>query len=166
MSAVIITAWAALIPWAVGLALLWLGRIAIGRWIYTLGFALFGIHVLCAFHFAHSWSHRVAYQHTAEQSAALTGMRAGWGLWLNYLFGIAWLVDLGRWWRLGDLRYPADRSGLKIAIRVFTLFIFINGAVVFVPWPRRGLGIALLVLLIVTGSRLLRPSDRARNSAP
>ena len=39
----------------------------------------------------------VAWAETARRTRELTGVDAGAGLWLNYLFGLVWLGDLAGW---------------------------------------------------------------------
>src|SRR6185295_17486741 len=60
------------------------------RLFWTVGFAAFLVHVACAFHFYHDWSHAKAYDDTARQTAAVTGWNWGGGLYINYLFAMVW----------------------------------------------------------------------------
>src|SRR5687767_9943408 len=71
------------------------------RVVWTVGCVLFLAHVACAFHFAHGWSHADAYRQTARQTRELFGLDWGGGLYLNYLFTLAWVVDAGYWWAGG-----------------------------------------------------------------
>ena len=64
------------------------------RWAWTAGFVIFLVHVLCAFHFFHHWSHDAAYLDTAQKTAAMTGWNWGGGLYLNYLFALIWGIDV------------------------------------------------------------------------
>ena len=46
-------------------------------WLWTAGYGLFLMHVICAFLFYHEWSHLVAHEHTARQTAVALGI--DWG---------------------------------------------------------------------------------------
>jgi len=71
------TAWAAFFCYVVALTLrLWTNGLLLRQcrvW-WTAGCLLLFVHVACAFHFVHHWSHREAYEATAQQTAALTGL--------------------------------------------------------------------------------------------
>src|SRR5687768_15263236 len=56
----------------------------VSRWLWTIACLALLAHVTCAFAFYHQWSHAAAYRHTAEQTAAMTGMNWGGGLYFNY----------------------------------------------------------------------------------
>ena len=78
------------------------------RLAWTLGCALFLAHVAFAFHFFHNWSHGHAYAETARQTRELFGLDWGGGLYLNYVFTLAWAADAGYWWWRGlDAVRPA-----------------------------------------------------------
>ena len=115
------------------------------RWAWTLGCGFFIAHVVAAFTFFHHWSHGAAYQETAEQTAEFSGVRWGGGLYLNYLFGLAWLADVVGWWVAPERH--ARRSPLLNAIwHGFAFFMVFNGAVVFGHGPVRWFG------LLITGA--------------
>src|SRR5437879_5846251 len=59
---------------------------------------VFGFHVAAAFHFAHAWSHGVAYTATARQTKEATGWDWGGGLYANYAFTVVWLLDAAWCW--------------------------------------------------------------------
>src|SRR5437016_6180143 len=65
-------------------------RTAIAIW--TLGCLLFVVHVICAFHFYHQWSHAIAWRFTAERTKRLMGVEFGAGLYFSYLFLVLWVV--------------------------------------------------------------------------
>src|SRR5262245_22142067 len=68
----------------------------LGLWAF--GCAAYVAHVVSAFQFYHHWSHENALTHTAEATAAVTGWRSGAGLYVNYAFTLAWLLDVIWWW--------------------------------------------------------------------
>ena len=69
------------------------------RVVWTLGCVLFDVHVACAFHFYHHWSHAIAWQHTAERTRELLGVAVGDGIYFSYLFLVLWIVDVLWLWR-------------------------------------------------------------------
>src|SRR5882762_2048787 len=73
-------------------------RRAEARFLWTAGCLLFLAHVAAAFHFFHGWSHAHAYRETARQTRELFGIDWGGGLYLNYLFTLAWAADAAYWW--------------------------------------------------------------------
>ena len=58
-------------------------RPAAARLAWTAGLIAFLLHVGCAFHFYHGWSHRAAYEATARQTADTVGLAWGGGLYVN-----------------------------------------------------------------------------------
>src|SRR5262245_48127869 len=73
----------ALTRWSIRIALAFAGaalaarigrRVRIARLFWTAGCLFFLAHVVCAFHFVHSWSHDAAYAATARDTAALFGL--------------------------------------------------------------------------------------------
>jgi hypothetical protein len=105
-------------------------RIPAGQGLNTLGFAAFALHVVCAFHFYHGWSHAAAYADTARQTAALTGWNWGGGLYLNYLFLVAWMAEV--LWQWANPTGFVSRPGwITKSTRGLFLFMIFNGAVWF-----------------------------------
>jgi hypothetical protein len=106
-----------------------------GRVIWTVGFAVYLIHVLLAFHFYHNWSHAAAYQHTARQTASVVGIDWGGGIYFNHLLTIIWAIDVGLAWRETD---PASKPRRRLAIfsrftHLYFIYIIFNATVVFGP---------------------------------
>ena len=123
-----------------------------GRWLSAAGCALFAVHVVLAFAVHYGWSHGTALRETAAQTEALTGVRTGSGLYVNYLFGLIWLAELW-WWTRAETSYRTRPAWVEITVRVFFLFMIVNGAVVFVGWPQRWLGLALVGALLYAWRR-------------
>lgn len=126
--------------WAEILKISGTGHLARARGLYTAALVLALGHAAMAFEVAYSWSHRVAMESTAAQTAALTGIRWGGGIFVNYLFLAVWTADAIRWWAAPagytNRRLPVDR--LRLA---FFLFMFINGAIVFAGTTARLIGV-------------------------
>lgn len=142
-----LTIWLALCAYAAGAAGLLLanGRaswIARARLVWTLGSAFFLAHVGCAFGFYHHWSHAIAYEDTARQTAETAGFHWGGGIFFNYLFTLAWLGDVLWWWV--DPESHRRRPHLLTALwHGFFFFMVFNGTIVFGVGPVRWLGLGI-----------------------
>jgi len=142
-----VTIWGAMLVWAVAI-------LSGGRWAWSAGLGLYVLHILSAYQSHYQWSHEVAIDETARQTAEVTGWESGAGLWFNYLFVAILAVDLVMQWKGGVRRFPKTIDGL-----VFLMIL--NGAIVFGNGPVRYFG-ALLCTAILVGWIL-----RARgNSSP
>jgi hypothetical protein len=131
-------------PWLVCARLFW-----------TVGCFAFLLHVVCAFQFYHHWSHSVAYETTANQTADVVGLHWGGGLYANYAFALVWLVDVAWWWR-GLERYEARPRYVEWTIQGFLGFMMFNATIVFGRAVARWLGLAgclFLALMILARAR-------------
>ena len=114
---------------------------AIARWLWTVGCIACVIHIFCAFQFHHSWSHQAALNDTARQTAEVTGWDSGVGIWFNYLFVWAWIIDVVRLW--GRVKLELAVFHLALAVwQAFFFFMVFNATVVFETGPVRWLGAA------------------------
>ncbi len=118
----------------------------IARVIWTAGCVLFVIHVACAFHFYHDWSHQHALDHTASETQRLLGFSFGEGIYFSYAFTLLWAADATWWWIAGTHRSSRTRP-LGLFVHAYLFFIAFNGAIVFEDGPTRWAGIAACVLL-------------------
>jgi hypothetical protein len=114
---------------------------------WTIGCAFFVAHVTCAFAYFHGWSHATAYEETARQTAEMTGVRTGAGLYLNYLFGMIWVVDVIAWW-VRPVRVMQRARWITMIWQGFFLFMVINGAIVFGVGTVRWLGVGICLVLV------------------
>ncbi|HYE78942.1 MAG TPA: hypothetical protein VEI97_13235 [bacterium] len=118
------------------------------RLAWTLAFLLLIVHVLCAFHFIHHWSHADAFAATARQTAALTGVNSGSGLWVNYALIAVWLLDLI--WRWASPTSHQSRPRLvTISLHAFLAFIWFNATVIFGHGLIRWLSLIAWILLLL-----------------
>jgi hypothetical protein len=122
------------------------GPAGAARVLWTLAAFLSLSHAAAAFHTRHGWSHAAAYRDTAAQTAALTGLDWGGGLWINYLFLAIWIAD-AFWWWWSPRSYRSPSSTLTSLITGFFLFMFLNGAVVFADGMMRVLGAAAVLVV-------------------
>jgi len=146
-----LTVWVALIAYALGAGTLLKagGReapMARARVFWTIGCVFFLAHVASAFEFHHHWSHGDAYRETARQTGDLTGVNWGGGLYLNYLFAVAWLADV-LWWWLASRTFARRPVWLNTTWHAFFAFMVFNGTVVFGRGPVRWLGFTIFILL-------------------
>lgn len=137
-------------------------RRKLGLWrnLWSSACVLMTVHVMAAFHWDHGWSHVAALRHTAEQTARVTGIHWGGGLYFNYLFLGMWIADVIGLWRSSahvDSRFHRF-------FRLVLVFMAVNATVVFGPdwwfWPVGAVGIATVLIQFRTGI-----SDRKNHTA-
>ena len=132
-------------------------------WAWTVGWFSYAAHVLLAFHFIHDWSHLDAVEHTAVETARMTGVRRGEGIWVNYLFTLIWLADVVRLWVAHWRGRPTWRR-LDMVLHAFFAFIFINATVVFGSHGYRWLAIPVAIAFwwawLQSGSKSAADADR------
>ncbi len=153
----------------------------IAQAIWTHGCALFIVHVACAFHFYHHWSHVAAWQSTAQETKELLGVTFGDGIYFSYLFLVLWVLDVAWLWlrphtikaangtptesatvdatsvpqpRIRTIQTPRWR----VLVHIFLVFIAFNGAIVFEYGPTRWAGIAACLTL---GYLIIRRASEA-----
>lgn len=122
------------------------------RVLFTAGGALLLAHSLVAFHVRHAWSHAAAFRDTARQTEAVTGLAVGAGLFVNYSFVLLWLAESLWWWR-APASYLERSRAISRGVRGVFLFMFVNGAVVFVRGPARWLGVAAVLVVLAAWYR-------------
>lgn len=155
------TIWLAIVAYAVGACLFALsGRRS--RWdsaaraLWTIACASLVAHFISAYQFYHDWSHESAYRETARQTAEVFRLNWGGGLFINYALLVAWIVDIGWWWRSGLDSYRRRPWALLAVWHGFLVFIIFNATVVFKDGLVRWLGLCLCVVLCLAWLRVLR----------
>ena len=134
---------------------------AVARWLWTVGCGLFLLHVACAFHFYHGWSHAAAWETTADETDSQLGFRFGDGLYFSYVFGVLWVLDVLAAWL-----WPAAPLALRAAVHVYLLFIAFNGAIVFESGPTRWAGLAACIILALLAARAAYNWQTKPNAQP
>jgi hypothetical protein len=132
-------------------------RGSLARWVWTLAWAAYLVHVGFAFHYFHHWSHQAAYEHTDRATGG-----HGYGIYVNYLFTLAWTVDVAWWW-LAPAAYATRPHRVGTALHAFLAFVVFNASVVFEPGPARwvaALMFAGLAFLFFFRGRTGRPWRR------
>ena len=123
------------------------------RWYaYATGAALCAIHVLVAMGGTHRWSHQAAVLETAARSAQVYGFGWGGGIYVNYLFVLAWIGEVV-WWRGWPDSYATRGRVVTWSLSVFYLVVVLNAAIVFASPAGRIAGSTLMAWLI--GSALV-----------
>jgi hypothetical protein len=113
------------------------------------------VHVGCAFHFYHGWSHAAAVEDTARQTREAVGVDFGGGVYFNYATLLVWTADAAWWW-VRPRSYLARGIGWEIAVHAFLLFIIVNAAAVFAAGPLRWITIMLVAALVALGATRIR----------
>jgi len=96
------------------------------RFSWTASWLLCVVHVLCAFHFEHHWSHTAGLKHTAEMTHRVVGIMWGGGLYINYVFLTWWGIDVARLW-------TKNSGGVPFSMHLIAAFMMFNATVVFGP---------------------------------
>lgn len=132
-SAIYVPVWLALVSWFVGS----FARVpkaqdpggkhnAIYRFSWLFGSVMIAFHILASYGIAHGWSHAAAVEATAVESEQVTGIRAGWGVYVNFAFVAVWMgysitmVSSRRRW-----------PGIDQAVFWFTAAIIVSATIVF-----------------------------------
>lgn len=131
-SAVVQSAWLAMILWFLGGVAFFRCDRSIIQLVWATGAALQLLHVAIAFYAVHGWSHDAAFEHTRT----IGGF--GSGVYVNYAFTLLWCVDAICLCANYD-RYCRRPIWLHWAIHGFMAFIVFNAAVIFGSWVARGL---------------------------
>jgi hypothetical protein len=133
---------ASLLPWLRGDE--WAagsGRGRLARWCWTFSWATYLVHVALAFHYYHHWSHADALRHTQEVSGF------GPGIFVSYLFTLAWTADVAWWW-LVPRRYARRPVWIGWWWHGFMAVVIFNATVVYETGLIRWAGLALLSWLL------------------
>ena len=126
---------------------------------WTLGLLLLIVHVLCAFHFYHDWSHSQALEQTAAETEALLGWSFGGGVYFNYALIVVWCFDVAWWW-IAPAQYERRLWTISALVHGYIFFIVFNGAVVFEDGPTRWVGIGVMMILVGLLARRISAGKR------
>src|SRR5262249_19834901 len=117
-------------------------RARLARWLWTLAWAAYLVHVGVAFQYVHHWSHAEAVQHTRDVSGF------GEGIYFSHLFTVVWSADVLSWW-LWPARHASRPGWVGRALHGYMAFIVFNATVVFETGWIRWAGVVLFAGLIV-----------------
>lgn len=121
---------------------------ALYRVAWLLGAAMIVLHIIASYGITYKWSHAAAVRATAEESERVTGIRAGWGVYVNFAFAAIWLA-----YSIAMVRARRRLPRLDPAVFGFTAVIVFSATVVFETGAVRWLAIGGFALLIVVGRR-------------
>ena len=125
------------------------------RQLWTLAAALIWLHAGAAFQHVYNWSQAIAIEATARQTATVTGLAWGGGLFANYAFLAIWAADAAWWW-ISPTSYFKRPAFIERARRWVFVFMFVNGAIVFATGPARLAGV--VAVSAVCAAWALRPA--------
>jgi hypothetical protein len=148
--------WVTLAGWFIGRAASALSRRKPGlqsfsRWAWTIACLSLLVHVAFAYHFYHGWSQDSAYRETARQTAEVTGLNWGGGLYFNYGLMALWVADVGWWWR-GLEAHRLRPLTVSVIWHAFVFFMIFNATVVFGRGALRVVGLVLCLGLCLLWS--------------
>ena len=123
------------------------------RRLWTFAWLLVVVHVLCAFHFQHRWSHQAALKHTAEMTERVVGWYWSGGLYINYVFLAFWEIDIRMLWRKSQMQ-PLPATKTFVAMRSVTAFMVFNATAVF--GPKWWIAVTAVFLVALTVGRCMR----------
>ena len=121
-------------------------RDGVVRGLWTAACALYLAHMTAAFGAHHGWSHAAAYAHVLSETRRLVGLNWGGGLYINYLFSAAWIVDCFYLWLGPGSKSRAVRCA-RLAWLAFFLFIVVNATIVFHGGALRWVAVVAFVML-------------------
>lgn len=125
------------------------------RWSWLLSAVATWIHVIASYGLVHSWDHQAVVTQTAEESFQATGIRAGWGVYVNFAYAGMLLA-----YSVAMILYRRRLPFFDSSIFWFTAFIVFNAAIVFKGGVLRVItSLAFAVLFILMFSRNRRRSD-------
>lgn len=144
-----------------------------------IGAGLVVTHILASYAYEYGWNHAAAVAATAEQSRRVTGVAAGWGVYVNFAFVGVWCVVSGWLVRAGaqsdrpgeTLIRPGDafeNNGLRrrfLGVYLgFSVLIVFSATVVFESGGIRWVGLAGFAGLAVIAFRTHRRDQANRSS--
>lgn len=123
---------------------------------WIIGVILCAVHIGIALALRYGWSHPDAVRSTAEQAAAVYGIRWSGSLYVNYAFLLIWAGETA-WWAMSPRTY-LSRSGIIVwSLRAFYFVIIVNAVVVFARPVMRPAGLLLTAALVGTWIRITSP---------
>lgn len=141
-------------------------KVSFARFLWSAGCVTLWLHVGCAFHFHHGWSHAAAVEDTARQTREAVGIDFGGGVYFNYVMLLVWSADAAWWWA-SPRTYLAQGIAWEFAIHGFLLFMVVNAAIVFAAGPLRWVTVgACAALLVIVISQVARERRTAESPSP
>ena len=140
-------------------------REILAGWAWTLGCGSYLAHIAAAFAFYHGWSHRAAWEHTAQRTAETVGLDWGGGVYFNYLAALLWSLDVLLFWsgRHSSATGPRARhaGSFHRLTTAYLTFLVINATVVFGPAAWKPVALLLVAVFVVVSARARRQCREA-----
>ena len=119
------------------------------RWSWLVGSLFMFVHIISSYGFVHHWSHQAAVLHTADVSFETTGIRAGWGVYVNFLFALLWLIYSS------TMIFAARRIPIiDLVVFVFLAVIIACATIVFETGVIRLVALAAALFLVIDNDKL------------
>ncbi|WP_182865913.1 hypothetical protein [Stieleria mannarensis] len=112
-------------------------------WLF--GSVMIAFHILASYGLAYGWSHEAAIEATAEESEQVTGIRAGWGVYVNFAFAAVWL-GYSTAMAISGRRWP----GIDPIVFWFTAAIIVSATIVFETGAVRWISVAGIIGLMIS----------------
>lgn len=151
-SLIYVPAWLALVAW-------FGGSLARGRnvqnssvmrdtvysfaWLF--GSLMIALHILASYGLAHGWSHAAAIEATAQESERVTGIRAGWGVYVNFAFATIWMS-----YSIAMATRRRRWPGIDQAVFWFTAVIVVSATIVFETGAVRWMAVVGFICLMIS----------------
>jgi hypothetical protein len=117
--------------------------------LWILGATLASVHMVTALHAFHSGSLAQAIDSTARRTEEMFGVRAGAGVYVNFIFVGVWFLDAAWRWKFQSNESIPIRRTIERATDFFLIAISFFGAVVFASGGIRYVGLAFILGWIV-----------------
>lgn len=117
------------------------------HWLWLFSGLATWVHVLASYGFVHGWDHQAVLRQTAEESFQVTGLRADWGVYVNFLYAAVLTI-------YSSVMVIRGRRLERVDVWVFgfTAFIVFNATIVFKGgWLRVLASVATLVVILGHG---------------
>jgi hypothetical protein len=133
--------------------------VRLARLLWTLAWLAYVIHLACAFHFYHGWSHAEAVEHVRRRA------RVGEGIFVSHLFTLLWTLDVAWWW-LARHSYAGRAAWVGWVLHGFMSFIVFNGTVVYETGPVQwGGAVYFVIAAVLLVRRVIAASGRTATQA-
>ncbi len=121
------------------------------RWSWLWSAVATWVHVIASYGLVHSWDHQAVVTQTAEESFQATGIRAGWGVYVNFAYAGILLA-----YSVAMILCRRRLAFFDSLVFWFTAFIVFNAAIVFKGGVLRvitSLAFAVLFILMFANNR-------------
>ncbi len=136
-------------------------RPQIAKAVWAIGAVVLFAHILWTLLAVHHGRLHEAFEHTADQTERVIGVRIGAGLYVNFAMLLIWAGDAIAWVTVPS--WNQIRQKLVISLHAVFAFLFFNATVVFGTTPARWLGI--VAIAIIVGAWLTKPSQAPKSDS-